>query len=483
MSELTNYSTGYDMRPALNALIKSLDIKAAIKTISHLSTIQNKDTSPRFNDHKLGILLRILIEASTNGKLGEKSLTTSSLNLCLDMVSSIIESPNSILGTPVPSNAMSFLHRLAYQRMPDQDRSYIARSLYIYHDIAPKIKQDLGFDFELDFENRFGLSTAEFWQIGYSIYKMSVEKPGLSFTLSKMARSLNVKTNKLESFLRLTACDTNSYKSLLRIPTEQSHFEPYSINPLRKVPVIQITSSEYMIPIPAYLLRRITHGLYYDLIELNRKEFIRLIGRSLQEYIGVLLKDCMPEKKITFNRGFWSIYDTDTVLIMTSVTRPFGALSRTTGDPEQIRRDLARPGGLVETIVQLQSTLKQAESKKSNETSKLSGMVVALEDFFYGNGPFIRGIVNEELKRMGKPIMEETVLLTHIKGLEALCTASSRTKTSVGDIITEMNRSPYHFGMELDAYLQYSTILNSDDQVLDLTPRIFARTHEKYLTV
>ena len=69
------------------------------------------------------------------------------------------------------------------------------------------------------------------------------------------------------------------------------------------------------------------------------------------------------------------------------------------------------------------------------------------------------------------------------KGLEALCTASSRTKTSVGDIITEMNRSPYHFGMELDAYLQYSTILNFDDQVLDLTPRIFAKTHEKYLTV
>ena len=110
-------------------------------------------------------------------------------------------------------------------------------------------------------------------------------------------------------------------------------------------------------------------------------------------------------------------------------------------------------------------------------------MVVALEDFFYGNGPFIRDIVNQELKRLGKPIMDETVILTHIKGLEALCTASNRTKTSVGDIITEMNRSPYHFGMELDAYLQYSTILNFDDQVLDLTPRIFAKTHEKYLTV
>ncbi len=481
MSELTDYSTGYNMRPALDAVIKSLDINEAMRTIARLSTKQHGDALPRFNDHKLAILLRVLIEASTDGKLGDKTLNTSSLNLCLDIVSSIVESPNSVLGTPVPSGAMSYLHRLAYQRMPDLDKSYIARSLYIYHDIAPKIKSDLGFDFELDFEDQFGLSTADFWQIGYSIYKLSVENPGLLFTLSEMAKSLNLETNKLQNFLNLTACDFNSYRSMLRIPTDQSHFEPYSINPLRKVPIIQITRTEYMIPIPSYLLRRITHGLYYDLIELNRKGFVSLMGQALQGYIGVLLKESLPEKYIEFNEGFWTICDTDTCLIINCITRPFGALSRTTGDPEQIRRDLARPGGLVETVQQLQITINQIKAKTANSPSKLSGMVVALEDFFYGNGPFIRGIVNQELERLGKPKMEDTVLLTHMKAFEALCTASRKTKISIRNIISEMNSSPDHRGMELDAYLRYSTIINLDDQEIDLTPHIIAETQEKYL--
>jgi hypothetical protein len=63
----------------------------------------------------------------------------------------------------------------------------------------------------------------------------------------------------------------------------------YTFNPLRSKPLIRISSSQVICPIPAFLLRRATSEIYYDLVR-HEAEFARHFGPAVQSLVGEIAR-------------------------------------------------------------------------------------------------------------------------------------------------------------------------------------------------
>lgn len=481
---LSQYSSGADVSSALADMLRGCNVESVLRLTARVAVEQLSSKQARISNHVLALVLRFLLESATEHQEGDRQLTRDELELCCEMASAVIESPNMALGVPVPDGALSLTHRVAYQRLPDQEQRYVPRSLTIYREIAPGLQEDVGFNFEADFNERFGLSLDDVWELGFGLYRWCLDNSGVSFSVSEIATMIpltGVDERKMKNFLQLTAGDCASYRSLLKTPADQPHFEPYSINPLRKLPVIRISNGEYIVPIPGYLLRRVTHGLYYDLIELDRGGFIKLVGRSFREYVGKILGECLSKNQFQFDGHYWAVSDSDITLYVACVTRPFGALSRSTGDPLQVRRDLSRRGGLIDVVKGLQHITKKPPDGGVSHGKQVVGLVVALEDFFFANGPFIRGIIDQVLESQGSPPIDGNIQLAHVRGLEAVCSTSAATNAGIGDIIAGKVNRPEFSGLELDTYACHFAMKRLDGKPIDLTPNLIKKAGAQYL--
>ena len=127
----------------------------------------------------------------------------------------------------------------------------------------------------------------------------------------------------------MLSCDYETYRSMLGVPDgRHPHFEPYNLNPFRKFPVLRMPNGAYLVPLPSFLLRRVTHGLYYDLIELARAGYVGMVGRAFNAYVGRVLDGHQATGLDSSEGRPWVVSDGSNALIIRSITRPFGALSR-----------------------------------------------------------------------------------------------------------------------------------------------------------
>jgi len=444
--------SGADAGPLLRELLRRVNVEDSLSLIARASV--RKDGQP----YQLALVARYLLESEAERQGRGRALTEEELSLCCDLAASVVTSQGRAFGVEVSSDACSLAHRMAYQQLPDhEERRYVPRSLLLYRQIAPALQNEMGFHFEKAFVERYSLTLDDYWRIGYGLYKWSLQNPGKPFNSGNFTQYI-AGQGRAESFLKLLACDYDAFRSMLDVPNGKNpHFEPYNLNPLRKLPLLRLSGDDYLVPVPAYLLRRTTHGLYYDLIELDRPGYISTIGRAFNAYIGRLLEG----QHVTTLGGTdgqpWIVRDSDTAIVVRPITRPFGALSRATGDYNHLRQDLARKGGVVDCVKELQD-IKAGDEKTIN-------LVVALEDFYLANGPFIRGIVSDELECQGRPRLESrhkrrdrdasgpaerppmgaSVQLAHVTGLESLSALSLKSGKSLCDLMREkVDRQEYN---------------------------------------
>lgn len=472
---LGQYISGADVAPLLRDLLRQCDVEQALRLIA--SVAARPDRGDAFQDYQLAVVARFLLES--DGKGGTGKLEEDVLTLCCELATSVVVAPGAAFGVPVSDSAWALAHRVAYQQFPDQDADgYVLRSLVLYRQAAPGLQQAAGFPFERAYSQRYGLTLDEAWRIGYALHRWSRAIPGGSIDVQSLTRLSDLKgigIGKVEGFLKTIACDFAAYRSLLDAPSGQRpHFEPYNLNPFRKYPVLRMPDGRYLVPIPGYLLRRITHGLYYDLVELDRRGFLALIGRAFEAYVGRLLSG-QAGKASCDGQGLWSLQDGDAVLLAQCITRPFGALGRATGDRAHLRQDLARQGGVVDCVKRLQ------ELAAGYAGRRVVGLVVALEDFYLANGPFIRGMVNEELAQQGGPAMDDSIQLAHVGGLEALCTLSRNAGVGLCALLAEKVGRPGLAGLELDAFARYMAGRLVPGQSVALLPSILKEAASAYL--
>jgi len=466
-------------------LLRTRDMEGTLKFITTVS-IEQGGVGAALPGHQLAAVVRFLLEREPERDGRGEPLTPGELMLCCELASEVIVSPDSAFGVPVSDTAWSMQHRAAYQQLPDGEASgYVPRSLALYRQIAPGLQDSSGFAFEAAYEQAYGVTIDQVWVIGRALWERSQEHPGESIDAADLASHIavdGVGAAQVESFFAIMACDYATFRSMLGVPSgEDPHFEPYNINPFRKFPILKLPDGKYLAPIRSYLMRRITHGLYYDLIELDRGGFIRLVANAYFGYVGKLIEGQSGVRSLP--GGVWLIDSADTTIVIECITRPFGAMSRSTGNREDLRADLARRGGVVDHVIRLREQLDAvATTGRSDGTAKrTAGLIVALEDFYQANGPFIRGVIDEELEARSFAPMDACIQLAHVSGLEALSALSTRTDVPITELMAAKVERSEHGGLELDAFVRYqvATLLPGQDPLL--RPRVFDDVVAAYL--
>ena len=483
---------GAEAARLLRRAISEYDGDGALRTISRVAARQAADGAEgrlaALPGHQLAMVVRALLEhtgdpASQTGRLGEDDLGV----LCA-LAGAAISSQDSTFGVEAPPNAFSWTHRNAYQELPDRDRTHVPRSLILYRDVAPGLQAATGFTFEADFANAYNTTLGQAWTASYSLYRRCLDTEGAAFDVDDLTadpRFAGIERPMIVGILERLSCDHATYRSMLGVPDgRHPHFEPYNLNPLRKFPVLRMPGGSYLAPLPDFLLRRVTHGLYYDLIELDRAGYIKLIGQAFNTYTGRILEPHGAVNLGPSEDGPWLVSDESHALIVQCITRPFGALSRATGDREHLVQDLVRSGGVVDCVTQLQDPMRDSAAwgprGSDMQGRRPIGLLVALEDFYLANGRLIRGIVDEELRRRGLQPMGAGIQLCHIAGLESLAAVSQAADVGLAAAMAEKTADDDLRWLELDAYAAY-VALRAQLDPRDPPPRLLTDAARRHL--
>lgn len=482
---LSSQSPGADVEAALRELLTQYKIDESLEIISKMASTPLGSMRPSL----LALVVRVLLESETDDRF--KVLNTKTLEVCCDLAACLQSSPTAAFGVPVSNDALSYNHRVAYQQFPDQEETrYVPRSLVIYRQIAPGVLENKDFDFERRFAETYGLTIDNVWNIGYALTQWANAHPGSTFDPNSLQDDLNLEEmddGVYRKFLGIYSCDFDVFRSMLSSPVEgQRHFEPYNLNPFRKYPMLTLPNGKHILPIPMYLLRRITHGLYYDLIDLDRRAYINVVGRSFREYVWKMLGELSPSESIAqLKNGPFAVISGNKSVLIECITRPFGALSRATGERSHLSDDLGRPGGIVDIVKRLQDIQESTNDGTSSHVSirdkKIFGVIVALEDFYLANGRLIRDVVDTQLGLQGRPQLSADIQMTHIGGLEDALTFIPSSDTHFVDLIAKKANQPKYQGFEMGEYVRHQALLERGENDNDLTPELLARAAKDYL--
>ena len=487
-----HHQLGVDATRLLRRAVTDYAVNDALLTISRVAARQLACGPDRHETvlagYRLAMVVRALLDEDAGPAVGTRRLGEADLGMLCDLAAAAVTSQDSAFGVEAPPNAWSWAHRKAYQELPDQDQTHVPRSLVLYRDLAPELQGETGFQFEAAFARTHGLTLDEAWTAGYGLYRRCLETEGAPFSAEDLTadpRFGSIDDEKVASLLGMLSCDYTTYRSMLGVPDgRHPHFEPYNLNPFRKFPILRMPSGAYLVPLPSFLLRRVTHGLYYDLIELDRAGYVGVVGRAFNAYVGRVLDGHQATWLGSSEGQPWVVSDASNALIIRSITRPFGALSRATGDREHLTGDLARNGGVVDCVQGLQDMMNDPAEAGHYATAiegrRAIGLLVALEDFYLANGRLIRGIIDEELRRRGRPAMGAHIQLAHITGLEAICAVSQTADLGLAVAMADKCGDDDLRWLEVEAYARYLS-LRMQVEPRELTPRILEHSARRHL--
>jgi hypothetical protein len=168
------------------------------------------------------------------------------------------------------------LLRIAHRQFPWQqgiDKSTISRFHRIYN--SPGMREIV--------HSEFGMTTTELFQILFALSGVFLNKPYLALPINNTINAVSAEnTAAVIDRFSITIGDAKAAAS-----NAQSHDInwAYKLNPLRLTPLLKINDDLISAPLPPLILKRLTEGLYFDLVG-HRVEFDRAWGPAFQEYVG-----------------------------------------------------------------------------------------------------------------------------------------------------------------------------------------------------
>ncbi len=239
---------------------------------------------------ELDILTRELVLNASDfayGTLKQWSAFSIAINLIKELGNAVAASYPEIY----QPNILIELYRIAHNQFPWQRG--------ITRDTVLRYFKIFGTDtFDLILKTRLGLGAAELYIIGLTlaghfsesfVFNLPVKIDGLPITSEQFDRFVGIFSIDIDSLRCLTA-DSQSY--------DQDY--AYVFNPLRKFPLIRISEngrSALVAPLPTFLIRRFTEGVYYELCD--APGFSDAFGPSFQGYVGAVLTAANPTVALT----------------------------------------------------------------------------------------------------------------------------------------------------------------------------------------
>ncbi len=463
------YYLGSDMLPVLRSHLTTLNINDTLRLISLLASRRALDPAqfearlrevglgPKeiFRDYQFALMVRLLLEGETDPRFPRREANPQDILKCCQLATNALPEADKLLGRAIRGDVGALLIRKAYEQFPDQEREeYLGRNLVIYRQIAPSVQGEYGFRLQKAYEDATGLTLDDTWFIGFAVYAHVMSQPGRYFTKSEFTESKDLPgltTEKIDRFFELNSTEYTGYRAALDAGgTGKPGYESYNLNPLLRWPILRVDEERFVLPLPRLLLRRITEGLYYDLVRTDQGRFGNVLGLSFEIYVDRLLQDLpgvpllIPQLTYGDRRTEvtceWIAVDKDVAILIECKTRALSALAKVTGDRHRIRKDLSREHGVVDGIIKLKRVRDAIESRapgleQLHHVTKVMGLLVTLDDFYLANSPYIRGIVDEILARRAQKACPPEFQLTHVGGLEWLACLLSVPGTSIAQVL------------------------------------------------
>jgi hypothetical protein len=243
-------------------------------------------------------------------------------------------------------------------------------------------------------EREFGMTAAQFLQLGMAV-SGHLMRDGTMSTKQDYA-VLGITPGSSAAFFRRITSTLEELKA--EIAKRQSYDRDwlYVWNPLEATPLVSFDPAfpdRVLCPIPRYLLRRTSAGIFFDLVK--SADFDNPFGNSFQSYIGEVVRAfCKPPSfsvlaEEPYNVGKkkldgvdWVVSDKTGHIFIECKTKRLTIRAKTLADAVALDKDLVV---MAEAIVQHYKNIRHAlggESKWQPDVLPIYPLILTLEDWF-----------------------------------------------------------------------------------------------------
>jgi hypothetical protein len=314
------------------------------------------------------------------------------------------------------SRVFEYMIRMGYSQFAGRGdlRNLIARTWMIYGRIWSQVRQTAKLNVAEAIREETGLTLRQLMMFGLAYSARS--SPGYfvpysSEDLTKLPSELDVALAEQEKFLKWVTATYDEIRQLGNVAVPDPTYDKYRLSPFLMKPVVRPDRSPAhgaeqirIVPVPRYLARRVTDGLYHALATAMHQArganpFRVGFGHAFQEYVGELLRlgagtsRVMPEreygpKKARRRTPDWMVIDGDRLVVvevkqsaLTLNTKMLGRLDLLAADLEKTLTDGTRQ--LLTFRDDLRAEVRGLEDLRG--ISKLELLLVTHDDIPWGN--------------------------------------------------------------------------------------------------
>jgi len=209
------------------------------------------------------------------------------INRIKDLENNIYGAHRELAQSNILIELFRIIHRqFPWQRLPHTNALLRYFKIFGTAEFAPILKE------------RIGIEAAKLYTIGLLFCGNFITNFG--FNLPPRIVIPGITLEDVDCFIRHFSTDMPTLKRLIAEKQSYDQDYAYTFNPLRKYPLIQVNlqgKSAVIAPIPTFLFRRFTEGVYYEICGDNR--FPDAFGRSFQNYVGDVLVAANRTKNLT----------------------------------------------------------------------------------------------------------------------------------------------------------------------------------------
>ena len=315
------------------------------------------------------------------------------------------------------ADALLELHRIAHRQFPWQIRMGQNAMLRIAKIFGEAMVEAI-------VVRELGMTAKQFFLLGAALGGHFQSNWGMS--VNQDYGVLGIAREASDAFLNRVTCDLRQLRA--ETVSRQSYDADwlYTWNPLEATPLVRfdVTHPDRVLcPIPAFLLRRVTSGLFYDLV--RSVGFDNPYGHAFQAYVGEVIAATCPPPRFTalaeepYKIGSQTMHGTDWVLsdstghlFVECKTKRLTVNARTLSDTEALNEELHV---LAKAIVQHYRNIRDAVDGRTRWRPNglpVFALVLTLEDWFILS-PRVREILTRHVhdllakQRISERVLEE----------------------------------------------------------------------------
>lgn len=181
-----------------------------------------------------------------------------------------------------PDNALAILHSIAHQQFPWQrrrDRQSLMRYLKIFGEA----------NVERVLVENTGLTMRQLYFMGLAVAGHLIKSPGIN-SMQDYSQ-FGISEAQADTFFKKLSVDVETLRDKTEAAQKYDGSWEYTWNPLEATPLVRLEPlypNRLHCPIPELLLRRISQGVFYDLVA--TVDFDNAYGKAYQRYVGEVIK-------------------------------------------------------------------------------------------------------------------------------------------------------------------------------------------------